>query len=126
MIGVRVRVSGVEVSRGKVSRGTNGVGVASRVGRRVGVVTEAQLFADGMPARRSGRRGPQCGRRKWWAKQMEVRIAQIVERPASRYHHRVGVAEAQHAGAVLEGVGQHVDPEHEVFGSHPVHHRRGV
>ena len=56
---------------------------------------------------------------------MQVGVAQVVERPTSRNDHRVGVTTAEHAPAGVVA-GEHVEPEDEILGAHPVGDRRRI
>jgi len=57
---------------------------------------------------------------------MEIGIAEVVERPAARHDHRVGVPTTQHPDIAVGAIGILVEPEHEVLGPHPVGDRRQV
>jgi hypothetical protein len=57
---------------------------------------------------------------------MEVGIAEVVERPATRDDHRVGVSAAQHPDVAVDTLGIPVEPEHQVLGPHPVRDRCGI
>lgn len=57
---------------------------------------------------------------RWWPKQMQIGIAEIVERPSSRHDHRVGVALAEHPRLEAGAVTERVQPENKVLGSHSV------
>ena len=63
-------------------------------------------------------RGGQRGR----PEEAQVGLAQVVEGPPSWNHHRVGVSSAEHPPAVAVARHQHVEPEHEVLGTHSVGH----
>jgi hypothetical protein len=51
---------------------------------------------------------------------MEIGVTEVVECPASRHHHRVGVTPTEHRSVGVGVVGECIEPEHEVLGPHPV------
>ena len=75
---------------------------------------------------RAARLGSDALGRPRRSEQVEIGIAPIVERPPTWHHHRVGVTSTQHATGPGIVIGEHVEPEHQVFCEHPVGDRRQI
>lgn len=84
---------------------------------------ELQLLCDRSFARLARCAGARCRRRERRPEQVEIGISEVVERPASRDDHRVGVAAAEHCRSGVGVVTERVEPEDEVLGPHSVRDR---
>ena len=95
--------------------------------------TELELFdrigvSTGVRVDRRVRRPPhstRSGLGSRGSEQVEVRVTQVVKRPAAGNDHCIGMSEAENA-AIAGGPIEPVEPEHQIFGAHAISDRRGV